>query len=422
MKKRVLVYSWFFPPVNSSEGLATYKLLKSSQYSFDVFTQKSNNSWSYGNTDYLPETENIHPVYAKAKELDSWWMEGIEYYKKNSDKYDIVMTRAMPPESHKIGLEIKKINPRIKWIASFGAPISDNPYTILALPLESPYSRKVCRNILGVFSPKRILKNTVYHIKTVIPSKKLIKKEKRLQRDVIYHCDRIIFNNKYQKEYMLLPYGEGMGRKAVVLNHSFDPSLYSEKKEKNSVLTMTYVGHLDQIRTPKLFLEAVNELAQKDEDLASKFHVNFYGNLSESDKLYIINNELYNIVSVRKPVSYLESLRIMKNSDWLLQIDANITTVVPENIFFAAKLADYIGSGNPVFGITMLNGICADILHKLGAVCVSYSKNEILNYLWLIIYNHYTVDLNRDYSHEFSCDSVAKEFDTMVDTLNEKGE
>ena len=32
----------------------------------------------------------------------------------------------------------------------------------------------------------------------------------------------------------------------------------------------------------------------------------------------------------------------MKNSDWLIHIDANLSGVLDENIFFAAKLADYI--------------------------------------------------------------------------------
>ena len=34
--KRILVISWYFPPINSSEGLVTYKLLKNSKYQYDV--------------------------------------------------------------------------------------------------------------------------------------------------------------------------------------------------------------------------------------------------------------------------------------------------------------------------------------------------------------------------------------------------
>ena len=37
--KKGLVISWYFPPINSSEGLVTFKLLKNSKYKYDVFTQ-----------------------------------------------------------------------------------------------------------------------------------------------------------------------------------------------------------------------------------------------------------------------------------------------------------------------------------------------------------------------------------------------
>ena len=81
LKKRILVISWFYPPVNSSEGLVTYKLLKASQYSYDVFTQKNNALWSYGNKDTLPEAKNVNSIFAKAKNLNDWMLEAVEYYR-----------------------------------------------------------------------------------------------------------------------------------------------------------------------------------------------------------------------------------------------------------------------------------------------------------------------------------------------------
>ena len=72
MDKKILVISWFYPPVTSSEGLVTYKLLKVSKNNYDVFTQKNNASWSYGNKDRLPESENVNTIFAKAKTLKEW--------------------------------------------------------------------------------------------------------------------------------------------------------------------------------------------------------------------------------------------------------------------------------------------------------------------------------------------------------------
>ena len=62
--KRILVISWFFPPINSSEGLVTYKLLNNSKLKYDVYTQKNNNLWSYINTEELKINKNINPIYS----------------------------------------------------------------------------------------------------------------------------------------------------------------------------------------------------------------------------------------------------------------------------------------------------------------------------------------------------------------------
>ena len=104
----------------------------------------------------------------------------------------------------------------------------------------------------------------------------------------------------------------------------------------------------------------------------------------------------------------------MQNSDWLLLIDANISNIINKNIFFAAKLADYMGTGNKIFGITMLYGISADILRNLNAITTSYSTQEIKNYLWLIIYNNYTIKMNDSFRSEFDSKKIAKKFDDFI--------
>ena len=417
MKNRILVISWFYPPVNSSEGLVTYKLLKASQYEYDVFTQRNNALWSYGNKDNLPECKNVKSIFAKAKDLETWTQEAVEYYKKNQEKYDIIMTRSMPPESHKIGLEIKKINPNIKWIASFGDPIAENPYTKFMITYSSPYSIKNCVKFRGIISPKRIIKNTVFKIRYKRMHRKFKHQDVKFQENIINNANYIIFNSTYQKDYMLRNFKEEVHNKAIILNHSFDKMLYKETNRENKKVEMAYIGHLDNIRSPYILLSAIQELNEENPDLADKVQFSFYGKMADSDKLYIINNELTDIVKVKKPVSYLESLKIMKESDWLLQIDANLSGTLDKNIFFAAKLADYIGAGSKIFGITMLEGISADILRKLNAVMTSFSKEEIKNYLWLIIYRDYQIKLNEEFAKEFDSVEVAKKFDEMVSKL-----
>lgn len=415
MEKRILVISWFYPPVNSSEGLVTYKLIKASKFKYDVFTQKNNVLWSYGKKNNVLKSDNVNSIYAKAVTLQEWINEAVEYFKANKDKYDIVMTRSMPPESHKIGLEIKKIKPSIKWIASFGDPIAENPYVKLSMSYTSPHDRINCTSFKGIISPKRIIRNAIFKRRYNKQMKYTLKKDFKLQNLTIRTADCIIFNSIYQKDYMLNKYENSINDKVLVLNHSFDESLYPLNKEKNNKIVMSYVGHLDNLRSPYLLFQAINELSKEDDKLAEKINLRFYGNMADRDKLYVIDNELTDIIKIKKPVSYLESLSIMKNSDWLLQIDANISEVNDKNIFFAAKLADYIGSQSKIFGITMLDGISADILRDLNMLSVSYSVQEIKNYLWLIIYKNYDININMESRKKFDSINVAKIFDEYVE-------
>lgn len=427
--KRILVISWFFPPINSSEGLVTYKLLNNSQYEYDVYTQKSNDSWAYGKNDFLPLNDNIKCVFSTATNLNEFTDAAMKYYVANIDKYDIIMTRSMPEESHVLGLKIKKLNSKIIWIASFGDPIGNNPFTLSAIRNVNPYSvknrylRKM--GIKEMLSPKRFLKSCLYEKRYKQNYDLYIKDKNRLEEDIIKNCDYIICNNSFQKEYITKNnsnYSDEIKDKFILLPHTYDDKLYpSEKSKKGNKLVFSYIGHLDDIRTPRLFLEAVNKLNTENENLADLVEFNFYGNMSFNDKVYIIDNELFDVVKIRKPVSYIESLEIMKNSDWLIHIDANLFEIMDENIFFAAKLADYIGSKTNIMSLTMLDGASADIMRDIEGLITTYSKEEVYNYLYLIVYKGFEVNMNSENMCEFSAVNVAQKFDNFIksEVLNE---
>ena len=421
--KRILVISWYFPPINSSEGLVTYKLLKNSKYQYDVCMQDSNDSWSYGKNEQLPECGNVKKICLQGESLDTWKSAAVEYFRKHQNEYDIVMTRSMPPESHEIGLEIKKMKPGITWIASFGDPIANNPFVLKGMQTMSPYSlqmryvRKM--GIREMISPVREMKNLLWKRRQKAPLQAL-EKERTLEHNILSNCDKIIFNNPYQKKYMLSSCGKEIAKKAVVLPHSFDAELYdaSIAPRSSDKIQMVYIGHLDATRTPRLFLKGISALKKEHPDLAEHLEVLFYGHMAANDKVYLIDHELLDVVKIKKPVDYKTSLSIMRNSDWLLHVDANLHGILDENIFFAAKLADYIGANRPIFGMTMFEGAGADVVRAVNGVTVSYSVDEIKNYLYLIAYENYTVEIDQDGMNQFNATEVAEKFDAMVEKLD----
>lgn len=420
--KKGLVISWYFPPINSSEGLVTFKLLKNSKFEYDVFTQKGNTSWSYGSNADKLTSSNINTIFSKTDDINEWVKEGIEYYENNKDKYSFIMSRSMAPESHMIALEIKKRYPNVKWIASFGDPIADNPFNYFSRQIN-PYTIKGQGieniSIKHAINPLRILKSSVWKLRNKRYKIKYDPEHKSviLQRNVLKYADRIILNNEYQKKHMLktCKNKEQMLEKTIVIPHTYDSDFYEKKVKKNKGKTkIVYLGHLDDIRTPKNFLEALSRL-NKTIDLEDKLSVEFYGNISELDKKRINDFDLSNIVKIKEPVSYFESLRIMQESNWLLLIDANLNQFLPENIFFAAKIADYLGSMSNIFAITMDNGPSADIMRETNSVLCSYSVDEIYMKLSTIV-NDKCSNITNNQEH-YDIKNVVKKYDKMVEEM-----
>lgn len=422
--KKILVISWFYPPINSSEGLVTFKLLNNSKLNYDVFTQNGNDSWSYGNNVNFKNGKNITVYNSKTKDLAEWVNEAVEFFENNKDKYNMIMTRSMPPESHIVGLKIKEKFPSVKWIASFGDPIYNSPYVTYANKnVISPY-RLLDMNdkitMRRLFNPLRFVRNKVWKKKRNNFLNSILEKDKALEHGVLLKADKIIYNNPYQEKYMSGSLKEYNKEKSIILPHTYDLKLYDEvKKVDNKKVIISYVGHLDKIRSPRILFEGLKELDKMVPDLEEKVEFHFYGNMDVEDKYFIVNNNLMDIVKIKKPISYEESLKVMKTSTYNLLIDANLSKedVIDENIYFAAKLADYMGAGRPIIGISMLEGASAEILREINALLLMFSANDIANYLYLILYQNYNFELNKSAIKKYDAKEVAKEFDKEVNKI-----
>lgn len=420
--KKILVISWYFPPVNSSEGLVTFKLLKNSKYEYDVFTQKDSRNWAYNNEEYELISKNIKTYFSKSNNIKDWVKDGINFFEQNKEKYDIIMTRSMAPESHEIGYAIKEKYPKIKWIASFGDPIANNPYQEIS-KTTSPYQVKgqgmLELGLKRIISPKRILMNFIWNYRNNNYIKKCtrIKIDEKLQKDVFNMADKIIFNSEYQRDYMMNEYSAKIKNKSLILPHTYDEDFYNYKlKNNNEKIVISYIGHCDDIRTPQTLFDALKRLKVQDLDLYKKLHIDFYGNLADKDKVKIIDNDLVDVVKVNKSVKYFESLEIMRKSDYLLLVDANLSTIIDKNIFFAAKLADYLGSKRPIFGITMYDGPSAKILRETNNIMSSFSVEEIYMNLRYIL-DGKIKDIKYD-ANNYNAKNVSKNFDEELEKLS----
>ena len=426
-----LVISWFYPPGNSSEGLVTYKLLKNSNLTYDVFTRSVQNAtiWDRKTKEDDLVSKNVNIIKSDATKAKEWINDAVEYFRANSDKYDFIMSRIMGVEAHEAAILIKQEFPDIKWIASFGDPLVDSPYIPNPPKRKNPFYMReyVEREALYGLRRLKVAASPTRRARRLIWEKDRQEKAREARRlksinDRTFElANKLIFNNNYQYN---LAFSRGMSqykKKGVVIPHSFDLDLYPEPKEKkrNDKLTFTYVGHLDKLRNASSLFEAIGKLKSHDEELDKKAHFNFYGHMSNIDKANIINNKLSKIVDVYDDVDYKTSLEKILNSDWLILIDANLNEELTEYIYFPAKLADYMGAKKNILAITQLEGATADIMRdvKAGQI-VTHSADDISIYLAKIIYQNYSPAkyVEKEW-RKFDARNVAAKFDKIVEKM-----
>lgn len=430
-KKKGLVISWFYPPINSSESFVTFKLLSHSNIDYDIWTReaKKNNVWDRGIKEEELRSSNIRVLDIskdKSKNMKEWISAAVDYYLEHSDEYDFIMTRSMPPESHEIGKRIKEVNPSVKWIASLGDPLVGTPYLEVS-DEENPY---LLKRYIEKENPSRVRQIKIMLSPMRHAQKFVWKKERKaMGSEVDYSvindytlrgADMIIVNNDYQMRHVFSGKYERYMEKARVIPHTFDEKFYPKTAKKDGKkIRISYTGHLDSLRNAGILLRAVNRLMKFDNKLADKVEFSFYGHLADRDKLYIMDHRLYDVIKINGDVSYFESLRIMKQSDWMMVFDANFTNLVNENIYFPAKLADYIGAKSNILAITQIDGITADIVRSIGngLVC-TYSVDEVAMYLSKIIYQGYVAGkINESERMKYNADVVAREYDKAVGEL-----
>ncbi len=422
--KKGFVISWFYPPINSSEGLVTYKLLNRSSRTYDVFTQNESEHWSYKTNETKLIAPNVATIKGDGSSYEAWQKSCLEYFDKHYKEYSFIMSRSMPPESHQIALAVKEKYPNMPWIASFGDPIYNSPYTKLTKPTldlgpgpSNPLHPHYYLSKAKRFTKRQLWKyRTRHHFKDEDLSRKL-------EYATLNNADIVIFNNTHQRAFMLQQHNLELDEnKHIIVNHPFEESFYATSRSKNAKndrkIVLSHIGHLDLIRTPKNLLKAVVRLRDSHPELYERLSLNFYGNLDDESKIYIIDNSLFDNVVAHKPVSYFESLATMQQADWCILIDANISTQCDNNIYCAAKLADYLGSRSPIFAITMLDGASADILRSTkGSAISSHSVDEIYMNLLSILLDDKQYKFNTTEVAKFNAKSTAKIFDDIVARL-----
>lgn len=401
---KIFVASWFYVPVTTSEALVTYKLLASSENEYVVCSAKSN-KWSYKKDSEL-KSDNIRQIIIDTDDFDEFVEKAVETYKKltKTEKFDAIMTRSLPPESQYVGFKIREMDKDIPWIASLADPIANNPYETTFYLLQNRH--KIVRKMY-FHMPHFFLDKVCPLIKK--PVIQQMSKLNKLEKRVLNEADIIITPTDAQAEYIM--YNEEIrNKKSLVVPHSYDKRLYQEvENKKNDKFTFTFIGQSDNYRSVEPIVRAINMLKDINPDILNKIKIRLVGNIPSKIKDMTYVYFLQDIISIEEPCDYFESLKIMQESDCLIHIDAWFDILKNGSIFFAAKIADYLGAGKPILGITDAKCPAGKIITASGGNCCSSSSYDVAKNIVKIVNNNPT--LNKEEAEKYSSVNVAKVFD-----------
>lgn len=412
----IFVASWFFPPSLSSEGIVTYKLFRNSRHHYDVCASSSR-QWSYNKAIDLI-ADNIEVFSILTDEFSEWieYAVGLFEERHKNQPYDAIMTRSMPPESIEVGRIIKERYPDIPWIASIADPIAKSPYDINGYVIGdndlSDEEKKSFQSALVAGCQGWKNHRSEYIV--------MMCDFKDVEDFAIKNADALIFPHDTLRHYVL---GSRRRKYAVTVPHSFDRELYPAANDlcnDDGRVVLSFLGHSDAVRSLEPVVRAVNQVRLIDESALERIRVRFVGHVTEDVRALIYNYDLFDCISVESDVDYETSLGIMRQSDWLIHIDAyfDFLDYPGKSVYFAGKIADYLGTNTPVLAITGNHSPAYEIVSRAGGVCVEPANIAgIAEALVSIADGVLSPMIDRGYRDRFDAVNVAQAYDSWLEDM-----
>lgn len=350
---RILLIGYAFPPIDTPQTISTIKAVRSLAklgHEITVLTARPprGEAQSAELMDLVPSSINVvrTPVFYNATVArmiqrtlpfllympDSrvgWYMSALSAARKlvRQISPEIIYSRSQPFTSHLIARKLAR-ETGIRWLAYFSDPLYDNVY---------------------------------YYQFPINPHRRI---NRRIEKSIFMRADEVHFVSEETLKLAAKRYVPEVAKKFVAIPHCYDASLYPEvENTTNPPLTVSYIGEFQSVRNPHFFLDCIATVRDDITDLSERLKIRFVGRIRKSDLERIRALDLDDIIELLPRVSYIESLRLMRESDVLVLIDGAFTE---GNVFFPSKLADYLGSERPIIGVTPSNSASARIMRELG--------------------------------------------------------
>ncbi|MEC5394273.1 glycosyl transferase family 1 [Bergeyella sp. RCAD1439] len=253
-----------------------------------------------------------------------WVRPSVNFLKKHlrEHSYEALVTTGPPHSLHLIGLKLKRHFPDLKWIADFRDPWTEISY-YKHLKLTSWADRK-----------HRVLEEKVFKTADLTLATSFTDAE------------------NFRKK----------GANAVCLTNGFDKEAQLvAPSPKSKRFAISYIGVLEQLRTPKILWQALEELVGESPDFKSDLEIRFVGRVDEKIAHTLKSTLLSSAVYSTGYLSHQEALEEMANAALLLLTnfpEAHSRGIIP------GKLFEYLASGKPILSFGPNGADVARILEE----------------------------------------------------------
>ncbi|PKN24422.1 MAG: hypothetical protein CVU64_22180 [Deltaproteobacteria bacterium HGW-Deltaproteobacteria-21] len=245
--------------------------------------------------------------------------------------YDLVYSRSLPMEAHIAGYWTSR-RLKLPWIANI-----NDPWDWHLMPE-------------GMRIEKSFLDRSI--------SNYWMKKTLRAASLVTYPSDRL-------RDYHFRLCG--VKHESEIIPHVG----YAHEKKKvgnNSGFLMVHAGKLGglEARSPLALLHGIEQFLKRKPGARSILRVVFVGQEDPFTRVKTDELGMQAIVEHTGRVSYERSLEFISGASVCVLVEGT----VPEGIFLASKLVDYLAAGKPVLALSPANGVVADLSQKKGLLRV----------------------------------------------------
>lgn len=283
----------------------------------------------------IPRLLHLNPKYVQIPDPFVGWLpfavlKGLEIIKK--EKIDAIFSTSMPNTSHLAALILKKMT-ALPWLADFREAWTQNPF---------------------VTYPGLVLKV-----------------ENKMEAAAMKNADAVTVINDPIRNDLARKYPDE-AQKCMTISHGFDPEdFHLLERELSEKFTILYAGSLYGRRSPEVFMKALKEAVEENEDMRAHTRIQFVGDVSDAQKM-TEQFDLGGVVSLCGYVSHEKIFRAMVSADLLLLI---IGAERDDDKISTGKLFEYLGSGTPILAVAP-PGAAAEVVQKAQAGVVVDPTDE----------------------------------------------